>query len=100
MTEIQKAAIASAEAKMAPAMAVLRERNRVLRAMCVRVIHRLELHDLVRLADLIENLDDDDFRQVAAFAEALAEWPKDGSSSGDATKAGEAAEDQAGAAAG
>lgn len=69
---VQAAAIARADAQIAPVMELYKERNRLH-----VLIYRLPLSDLVRLNELLAKLSDDDLRQVAAFAEGLAAWGSD-----------------------
>lgn len=80
MTVEQQAALDRAQAKIDPAMELYAERNRLL-----VVVYRVPLRDLRRLNDLIAKLSDDDLRQVAAFAEGLADWDTAESASGNAT---------------
>lgn len=69
LTAAQQAAIAKADAQIAPAMALYAERNRIMHLAC-----RLPLRDLQRLNRVLERLTDDDLRAVAAYAEGLADW--------------------------
>lgn len=69
MTPVQAAAIARADAAMKPALDLYAERCKAFRGVCL-----LELRDLKRLNQVIAALSHDDLRQVAAFAEVLAEW--------------------------
>ncbi len=54
---------------MRPALKLYEQRCYLWRLTC-----RLPLRDLIRLNFLLGKLSDDDLRQVAAFAEGLAEW--------------------------
>lgn len=78
MTEVQKAAIAKADASMKPALDLYAARNKLMTIVC-----RLPLRDLERLNRIIAALPDADLRRVAAFAEGLAEWQAADASSPD-----------------
>lgn len=69
MTPAQIQAIAAAEARMRPALDLNEQRCKLW-----RMSMRLPLRDLMRLNWILADLSDDDMRQVAAFAEGLAEW--------------------------
>jgi hypothetical protein len=69
LTPVQRQAIAKADAAMAPALELYAERNKL----AVR-IYRLPLRDLRRLNALLDRISDDDARQIAVYAESLAEW--------------------------
>jgi hypothetical protein len=69
MNDVQRAAIAKAEASMAPALELYEQRCYLWRLSC-----KLPLRDLKRLNDLLKKLSDDDLREVARFAEGLAEF--------------------------
>lgn len=69
MTEIQRAAIAKADASMAPALKMYEQRCSLWRLTC-----RLPLRDLERLNDLLGKLSDEQLREVARYAEGLAEF--------------------------
>lgn len=84
MTEVQAAAIASANEKMRPAQELLANRNRLFYLVC-----RLEPRDLSRLTGVLDTLlaaepDGSLLRRVAAYAEGLAEWCADPVESPDA----------------
>lgn len=79
LTDAQRKGLAAAESKIQPALELYAERNRL-----AVVVYRLPLGDLKRLNDLVAKLGDDGLRQVARYAEALAEWADAESSSGDA----------------
>lgn len=92
LTDQQRRGLATAESRIQPALELYAERNRL-----AVVVYRLPLRDLRRLNDLIGNLGDEGLRQVARYAEALAEWADPAPSSGDAQKEapGEAKEEPA-----
>jgi hypothetical protein len=69
LTPVQKAAIARADAVIAPALQLYEERSKV-----ARLVGRLPLRDIERLNRVLERLSDDDLRTVASYAEALADW--------------------------
>lgn len=72
LTEVQRGAIARADAAMAPALALYEQRNKV-----ARLIYRLPACDLERLNRVLERLTDDDLRRVASYAEGIADWNAD-----------------------
>lgn len=78
LLKVQEDAIARANAKIRPAMKLYEERNKL-----TFIIYRLELRDLERLNGILARLSDADIKQVAAYAEGLAEWSSPDSSSGD-----------------
>lgn len=69
MTEIQRDAIAKADASMAPALRMYEQRSYLWRLTC-----RLPLRELERLNDLLGKLTDEQLREVARYAEGLAEF--------------------------
>jgi hypothetical protein len=69
MNDVQRAAIEKAEASMRPAHELYEQRCYLWRLSC-----KLELRDLKRLNDLLKKLSDDDLREVARYAEGLAEF--------------------------
>lgn len=80
MTPEQLAAIASADAKMKPALDMVEERFWLWRVTC-----GLDLRDLKRLNSIIKRLSAEDLKRVAAYAEGLAEWSSDTTESPDAS---------------
>lgn len=79
MTPDQEEAIQRAKETMAPALALYAERNKL-----AVLVGKLELRDLIRLNLLLARLTDEELRQVARFAEGLAEWREPEQQSGDA----------------
>jgi hypothetical protein len=79
MNDVQKAAIARADASMAPALALLEQRNKL-----AYVYYRLDLQSITRVNELLRILTDDELRMVAAYAEGLAQWRLPEPQSGDA----------------
>jgi hypothetical protein len=79
MNDAQRAAVARADAKMAPAMALLEQRNKL-----AYVYYRLDLESITRVNEILRILTDDELRMVAAYAEGLAEWRLPEPQSGDA----------------
>lgn len=69
LTEVQAAAIAAADAKMERGLGLYEQRRLLWIKSC-----ELPLHELRRLNDLLRNLSDDDLREVARYAEGLAEF--------------------------
>lgn len=69
LSPAQRAALEKADASMKPALDLYAARCSLWRLSC-----RLPLRDLVRLNQLLSKLSDDDLRQIAAYAEGLAEW--------------------------
>lgn len=91
MNEVQKAAIARADAKIKPALELYAERNRGF-----RTVARISLEDLRRVNDIVARLTDDDLRLVVRFAEGLAEWHDLEQPLSGATKNGGSEQEQAG----
>lgn len=79
MNDVQTAAIARADASMAPALELYAERNKL-----AHVYYRLDLESLRLVNRLLRTLTDDELRMVARYAEGLAEWRLPDSQSGDA----------------
>jgi hypothetical protein len=69
VTQEQKAAIDKADEMMRPALELYEQRCYLWRLTC-----RLPLRDIQRLNGLLKVLSDDDLRQIAAYAESLAEF--------------------------
>lgn len=98
MNDVQKAATDRANEIMRPAQELYDERCRLWRLSC-----DLPLRDLRRLNQLLAKLSHDDLRQIARFAEGLAEWhdleqslsgaSQDGSQEPQAAAAAQAADD-------
>lgn len=80
MNEVQKAAIARAEAKMRPGEELYAERNKL-----TFFYYRLDLPTLKRLNKLIATLTDQELQMVARYAEGLALWREPESNSPDAS---------------
>lgn len=70
ITEVQRTAIAKADASMRPALELYEERCKLMH----RSFDRLRLEDLKRVNVLLAVLSDDDLRRIALYAEGLAEW--------------------------
>lgn len=79
MNDVQKAAIARADASMAPALELYEERSKI-----AYVYYRLDLESLRRVNKILRALTDQELRMVAAYAEGLAEWRLPEPQSGDA----------------
>lgn len=69
MNDVQRSAIAKADASMAPALKLYEQRCYLWRLSC-----RLPLRDLERLNALLGKLSEEDLREVARYAEGLAEF--------------------------
>ena len=92
MTEVQAAAIAKADASTLHGRELYEQRSYLWRLTCF-----IELRDLKRLNELLGKLSKADLKQIAAYAEALAEWDAiaqscSGGQKIDRTTPGEAAE--------
>lgn len=69
MTPDQKAATDRANATIAPAHELYKERNKL-----AILYYRLRLPDLKRVNSILSRLTDHDLREVMAHAESLADW--------------------------
>jgi hypothetical protein len=79
VNDVQRAAIARAQAKIDPAMKLYELRNFV-----AHKVYRLELPDLERLVQLLDNMTDRELQMTAAYAEGLVEWRTPAQESPDA----------------
>lgn len=83
LTEVQKAAIARAEAKIAPALELYETRNKIF-----HMVGLLPLQDLRELAKLLTSMTKDELRMAAAYCQGLVEWRKAVEESQDADSSG------------
>lgn len=80
MNDAQRKGMAMAEEKIRPAMELYEHRNRIS-----YLAGKLSLRDLKRLVQILDALEPDELKQVAAYAEGLAAWRPPAQESPDAS---------------